>query len=223
MAAAIPEPGQPRLTVEAFAELINMPGYNQLRVLNDQKYPKRAPAAIRTPYYQDAMQAIRQFYHNGNNLDIVSGVIIKLQDELEVVKIPQTVAKINRNIAVLQAFRDGPLKDRAIKVQPNRKLTLVMDGVEIRFNPDINGLEGSDPCYFIFNPRTDDASEEMARMTVELAHHLLVRNGVECRVRDVEYVNLMSGQAVRTNTVRKRTLDRAAETASIVKRLWDTI
>ncbi|HYF76776.1 MAG TPA: hypothetical protein VD973_06580 [Symbiobacteriaceae bacterium] len=220
---AAAEKGMPRLTVEAFAEMINMPGYSQLRVLIDQKYPKKAPAVFRTPYYHDAMVAIREFYRHGNQVEVLSAAIIGLQDELAITKIPQTAARLNRNIVVLQAFRDSALKDWPIKLQPSRKHTLTIGGVEIRFSPDITGLDGENTCYLLLNPRSGDASEETARMTLELAHHLLHQNAVHCRVQDLAYVNLLSSSVVRISSVRKRTLQRAADTASIVKRLWDTI
>ena len=40
----------PKLTVKAFAELLRLPAYEQLRILEEHKYPRQAPQSYRTPY-----------------------------------------------------------------------------------------------------------------------------------------------------------------------------
>ena len=50
----------PRITVRAFAELLNLPAYEQVRILHDQKYPRRQPQVFRVPFYQPALHGIRE-------------------------------------------------------------------------------------------------------------------------------------------------------------------
>jgi hypothetical protein len=41
----------PRLNARALSELMALPGYEQYRVLYEQKYPKSTPNVFKTPYY----------------------------------------------------------------------------------------------------------------------------------------------------------------------------
>lgn len=206
----------PRLTAEAFAELINAPGYEQLRIIHEQKYPKRAPAVFRIPYYNDAMNAIRRYYRAGNDLNVITEAIIALQSV-------QETAKTRNNVRVLEAFRDGILKDRQLTVLPRPQRSIWLGNVEIRFRPDLYCQEGDVTRCIVLNPRRRDATDELARMTLEIGCHILNENGLLCTIRDFEYINLISNQVVRAPRMRKRTLERARDTAAIVERLWDTI
>lgn len=58
----------PEVTVKAFSELIHTPLYGQLRILNEQKYPRQAPGIFKIQYYRPALSAIRRYYGTGNNL-----------------------------------------------------------------------------------------------------------------------------------------------------------
>ena len=40
----------PRISVRSFAEMLSLPAYEQLRVLYEQKYPKKEPQTFKIPY-----------------------------------------------------------------------------------------------------------------------------------------------------------------------------
>jgi hypothetical protein len=90
----------PRLTVEAFAELITAPAYEHRRILHDQKYPTKAPATFMVPYYRSAITAIRRFYRMNNNRDILTEAVIRLESQ-------DPKPRVKNNLRVLRAFSNG--------------------------------------------------------------------------------------------------------------------
>jgi hypothetical protein len=210
------EPRVPRLTAEAFSELIAMPAHEHLRIIREQKYPKRAPAMYQVPYYSQVMTAIRQFHKSGNNVAVLSEAIMDLQST-------EQNAKTKNNIRAIEAFRDSVLKDRRIQIRTVPRQTIRFGTVEVRFTPDLCGLEGDAMRYFILNPRRQDANDEIARMTLELGYHILYHNGIVCKLNEFEYVNLLSNQVMKAPRFRQGTITKAERTAQIVEALWESI
>lgn len=69
----------PSLTVRAMAEMLRQPAYAQARILADQKYPKQEPQVFRTPYYQQALTGVRNFYRSSNNSSEILSALRKIE------------------------------------------------------------------------------------------------------------------------------------------------
>ena len=212
----------PRLTVEAFAELMTVPGYEYRRILYDHKYPKKIPASFMVPYYRDAIAAIVRFYRQGNDPEVLTKAIIELEEKKNYTKKPNP--RNDHNIEVLTAFSKGPLRDRQFRVQKMINYRIHFDPIDLKFSPDVTAVEDGRTRFVILNPRTEDADDEVARMTLEMAYHVLATSAVPCTIGELEYANILSGKLTRGGArLRKKTMDRAAATAKVIGAIWDTI
>jgi len=207
----------PDLTVKALAELIHLPMYEHLRILAEQKYPGQIPAVFRVPFYGPALAAVKTYYRSGRDLAVIDRAIQEIRGSGAQ---PQ---KIDHNVAVLQEFRRGTQRQRDLALASAPTYTANLAGLGIRFRPDVVAAERGRTRYLIYNFRILEPSREVARTTVELAHHVLDANGVECRPSDLEFISLRSGAIVRTTAVRANTLRRARQSAQAIIHLWDTI
>jgi hypothetical protein len=97
-------------------------------------------------------------------------------------------------------------------------------GIDLRFSPDIVGVEDQETRLLTLNPRSEDADDEVARMALELGYRVLLENGGHCKIRDLEYVNLLSGKVIHSrSSLRKQTMVRAQDTALVIEALWGSI
>jgi hypothetical protein len=212
----------PRLTVEAFAELMTVPGYEYRRILYDHKYPKKIPASFMVPYYRDAIAAIIEFYRQGNNPEVLTKAILGLEETKSRRK--RYAPKDDRNIEVLRVFSGGSLRERQFRVQKANTYRARIGTVGLKFSPDVTGVEDGKTRFLVLNPRMEDTDDEVARMTLEIAHHVLAESAVPCSMNELEYANIRSGKTTRGGArLRKRTLDRAVDTAKVIGAYWDTI
>jgi len=69
---------RPFLTVRALAEMMQLPLYEQVRILSEQKYPREAPQRFRIPYYSPGLVAIRNYYRSAND----QGVLEEARDQI---------------------------------------------------------------------------------------------------------------------------------------------
>lgn len=205
-----------RITVKAFAELMNAPGYSQLRILSEQKYPRRAPALYQVPYYAATMRAIRQYYRHGGDLGRIDKAIIDLQAA-------NPNPKRANNVRALQAFRSGSQIHRRGTVRPIKRRSFRFGVVEIRVSPDIIIEESKGLRYLLYNFKQYDPADEIIRTTLELVYYILHESGVQCRLNDCEYMCLQSDRTIRHTRFRNRTLERAMQTAQMVATLWDSL
>lgn len=205
-----------RLTAEAFAELIAAPAYEHVKIIHEQKYPRRAPASYQVPFYSTALFAIRKYYRSNNDVSVLTDAIIKLQLQ------PQTV-RTKSNIRVLEVFRDGAISKWPLTLASASWKSTRFGSVEVRFAPDLYSREDDKQRFLIVNPRRQDAEDNIARMTLELGYLILSRNHIRCSISDFEYVNVMSGKIVKLSRMRKSTIDHAEATALMVDAIWDGV
>jgi len=207
----------PEVNVKALAELIHLPVYGYARILAEQKYPGQVPAVFRVPFYGPALQGIRRYYRSGNDLSAIDRTI---QEVKASGAIPP---KIAHNVAVLQAFRQCRQRRRALTLTSVTTYETELAGLTVRFRPDMRALEDDRTKYLIYGFRTVEPTIEVARTTVELAHHVLGANGVQCQPREIEFISLRSGRVVRTDRMRAATLTRARHCARAIVHAWPDV
>ncbi|MEL7485348.1 MAG: hypothetical protein AAFN41_13475 [Planctomycetota bacterium] len=210
---------QPSLTVRSFAEMIHMPAYEQMRILAEQKYPADDPARHRVPYYCEAKAAIRRFYRQDNNPLVVGDV----QRHLQARGKTASRARAGHNSRVLEAFLESPEAHRRLEVRSFGTRKRSLHGVDLRLTFDLVADEKGKVKFKYYNMRVDEMDEELIRSTLELSSHLMAAEQIPHRFCDLEYFDFESGRLYRWSRPRKRTLQRAAKNADLVKTLWPTL
>ncbi len=124
----------PELTVRALGEMIHLPLYEQLRILAEQKHPRQVPAVFRVPFYGPALAAIRNYYRRSNDAGVIESAIAEIENS------EYLPARIEHNVAVLQAFRRGRQLARVLAPRPASRYAVTIAGLGIRFAPDLFGL-----------------------------------------------------------------------------------
>lgn len=188
------------LTVRAYAELIHTPLHGQLRILTEQKYPDEAPGSFKVPYYFPTLTAIRRYFQNGNN----QAHLPATGDQLPGLGQNPLQHRIDNNLRAINAFRNGTQRQRPLTLHPQQTWQLpLIETVIIRATPDLIVTEGANNGYILLDCRDQQQENEIIRTTVELLHHTLSQNGVECPIRHVEYIHLCTDTVFRWNTVRQ--------------------
>lgn len=207
----------PEVTVKAFSELIHTPLYGQLRILNEQKYPKQAPGFFKIQYYRPALSAIRRYYRGGNNLALLPAAAH------EITGVGKQEHQRENNHRAITSFRKGSQKDRTLALHDPQTWELTLANITIRCTPDLHFVEDENEGIILFDCRGQQPEVEIIRTTVELFHRTLTENGVNLPIRRLEYIHLDSDTVHRRNTPRQATINRANQTALAIQTLWDSI
>jgi hypothetical protein len=209
-------PTTPHLTVKALAEMLKLPAYEQSRILYDQKYPKQQPQSFRTPYYQRALAGIREFFRTGNDAKVLAGAKNDLQS------IGNATRRAN-NLRVLDKFAGAAVAKRKLQPLPNTRYGAMTGNVEIRLSPDLQALENDERKILYFNCRAAPITDEIAYLTVEIAHWVLDQNDVEIDIDHIEVIDLVNGKVHRRKTRRPSTVNAIKNNGKIIEALWSTV
>lgn len=207
----------PSMSVRSFAEMLAMPMYEQVRILEEQKFPRRGNAQFKIPYYAEALNAIRRFYRQGNNPQALQGAIAAIQ----IGGGPDH--KKNHNIRVINSFSGNHSFQRNLVIQRNVRRLAYFQGVEVRLNFDLVAQENGNPKFIFMNFRAAPIVESTARVTLELSKWILEQNGVDVNMKSLEFLDLHSGGSYKYNRVRNSTITIAETTAGHIQTLWPTI
>ena len=207
----------PRLTVRSLAELMQLPGYEQYRVLYEQKHPKSSPSAFKAPYYAPALRGIRSYYANGNS----PAAIEEARSRLASIG---NLARRSHNERVLMSFAASPQADRSLTPIRGPRLETTLGDVDLHLAFDLVAKEGDQPKWLLYNMRVIRVDEKLARATLEVAHWLLQSCGVDARMDELEYVDIAKGGEHYTfRRTRSTTIKQAEQTLKLVETLWPTI
>jgi hypothetical protein len=206
----------PNISVRAMAELLNLPAYEQLRILHEQKYPKSQPQNFRTPFYQPSLTAIRHFYQAGRDATVLVGARHNIQGlGLE--------ARRANNLRVLDRFERSNQFNRNLQPQQNPRITVPLGSVELRLSPDLRASEGGDPRVIYYNCRNASIDPDLARTILEIAHWILEQAGTILETRAIEFIDLNAGRNYRGRSRRPRTLTRMRSNVRLIQTLWPTL
>lgn len=207
----------PEVTVKAFSELIHTPLYGQLRILNEQKYPRQAPGIFKIQYYRPALTAIRRYFRSGNNVALLPTT------PNQITGVGQQQHRRDNNHRAITSFRNGSQLGRTLTLHEPQTWGLMLGNITIRCTPDLHFIEDGNQGFILFDCREQPPETEFIRTTLELFHWTLGENGVQVPLRRVEYIHLDSDTVNRWNTPRRTTINRANQTAAAIQTLWDSI
>src|SRR5689334_14031159 len=120
----------PRLNAKALGELLSLPAYEQLRVLQEYKYPKNRPSVFMTPYYAPALNGIREFFRSGLDRDA-------LTKARAVIDRSKHTVKRRQNHRVVDAFETSHLATRRLSVRPSKRFSIEVRSLEVRLGADL--------------------------------------------------------------------------------------
>jgi hypothetical protein len=207
----------PRLTVRSLAELMQLPGYEQYRILYEQKHPRSSPGAFKAPYYAPALRGIRSYYADGNSPAAIEDARSRLASI-------GNLARRSHNERVLTSFAASPQADRFLMPVRVPRLETTLGDVDLHLAFDLVARENDQPRWLLYNMRVMPVDEQLARATLEVAHWLLQSCGVDAPMAQLEYVDLaVDGQFYSFRRTRSTTIKQAEQTLKLVETLWPTI
>jgi len=207
----------PRLSVRAFAEMLVLPAYQQVRILHEQKYPRQQPQSFKIPYYQPALRGIRDYYRSGNSR-------AELAEARATARALALSSRARHNLRVIDAFARSREARRLLSIQPQPDLIVqAAANLELRLQFDVYGLEGDNPKRLFYNFRSVAIDQDIAKKTLEVAHWILQQNATPVPYDALEYIDLESGDVYRINRTTARTAQLIAANARIISTLWPTI
>jgi len=212
-------PNQPSLTVRAFGRLLESPLHEYEQLLLEQKYPRRKPTSYRIPYYSSALAAIRRYFRSNRQLAVLQQDIANIQASGM-----RPRHRVENNVRALRAFAQyGVHRRRKLAVQPVGVTDSTMQGVNLRFAPDLPATEGGNQMFILYNCRNAPVPTDVAKATLELAHWVLQKNGILVPTNALGYVDLFERKTHRIQQVRNRTIQRARQCARVVAQMWPTL
>jgi hypothetical protein len=206
----------PSLTIRSFAELLNLPAHAQVKILTEQKYPKKGPQSFKTPYYQQALTGIRGFYKKGGDAEQLTLAKSRIEQFTQ-------ESKRDNNLRIINSFVESDLPKRQLQVGSVKHLTFNIQEIALRFSPDLNGNEGGSERYILLHYRSQPLNAELARTTLELVHWGLECGGAPVSTKHLEYVDLFAGTTYSIAKRRVSTIAAAEQNLKIISTLWPSL
>lgn len=206
----------PSLSVKAYAELLNLPAVKQLRILNDQKYPRSEPQTFRVPFYQTALSGIRAYYRSGN-------LPAELRTARKRARTLKPKSKRDNNLRVLTQFEKGRQAKRKLQLKKIVRCSATLSGVELRLQFDLVADESETTRLIIYNLRSARIDADTARTTLEIADWTLNHAGQAVPLASLEYVDITSGASHTVKKIRKQTIKSMKQNAGLIQTLWPTL
>jgi hypothetical protein len=207
----------PSLSVRSFAEMLDKPIYEQIRILHEQKYPSKEPQMFKIPYYGKSITAIRKFYKAENDFKILDEALKDIDSTAK----PES--KKLQNTRVIKAFSKNKVSQRKLIIKPSPKLNFTQGDVEIRLSFDLSADEKKETRMMFFNLRNAEITEEIAKKTLEISHFILNENKIPTSTKSLELIDLYSGKVYLLSKTRKRTIDLMKSNMKIITTLWPSI
>jgi hypothetical protein len=206
-----------RLTVRSFAELLHLPAHAQVRILNEQKYPRREPQVFKVPFYQVAVTGIRDYYISEGDPRRLAAAKLKAGH----LRPPQ---KRTSNERAIRAFERGSQSRRRILPTPSHtyRAQLPRD-IELRVRFDIEGIENGRPQHILYNLRNVPVDPDVAATALHIAYWVLGENAVVAPIRTLQFVDLLTDDTYSVSRQSQRTLRLMQENAQIIEALWATL
>jgi hypothetical protein len=198
------------------AELISLPAYEQLRVLHEQKYPKKQPQTFMAPFYLPAIAAIREYYRKERN----PAVLVAAKQDLSHLGLK---ARRENNLRVLASFEKGDQAQRLITPGTNPRLEAAIGSLQLKLSADLRGVEKSAPRITFYNCRAASVEPEIARSALEIAQWVLAQNAVDAPPNALEFVDLFNGKVHKLPKSNPNTSKMLKKNVHVIEALWNSI
>ncbi len=209
----------PVLTARAFSEMLHLPGYEQQRILIEQKYPRQGQSPFMIPYYKPALAELRSYFGNNHNH---AQLALWAQEEAPSLK-PH--ARATNNARLVNSFLVSHSRDRM--VVPSRFQRHFRGSphpnVELKLSFDLVGIdEGAEKLVFI-NPRSNAIDHQVAEDTLQVAFWVISQRDPDVKIDSLEYWDLPSDTRYVVSRVAKRTITNMQNNAALVDAIWNSL
>ena len=205
-----------RLTVKSIADILIHPKSKVLAVLKEQKYPSADPQKFRTPYYQRAIAAIRQYYRNAND----AKVLAHWRNQLVSIKNP---ARRTNNLRALDVFSASSLAKRKLVPVPNKRYSASANGIAISLSADMQATQGGQLHIVYFHCRAASLDSAEADMIANVANWVLRANGISVSPAQIEIMDLCAGKSFSATAWHTSTAQLVARRANAIAQIWTQI
>lgn len=204
----------PRLSARSAAKFLRMPALDQVQLLREQKFPKNEPQVFRQPYYAPALNGVRSFLSSGE------AALVDARAQIQRIRVP---SRRLHSLRVLEQFVRSEHAQRHLVPTANRRYYAHMGLLELRLSADLFALEGDSERIIFFNANAAKQDSATARMTLDLAHWVLARNGIDLASGQLEFIDLFDGTLYRHRKSRGKTVDLLQENVRLIESLWPTL
>lgn len=206
----------PSLSVKAAAELLQLPAYEQERILLEQKYPRQQPQSFRAPFYSPALAGIRRYYAAGRD----PLVLATQKAAIRQLGLPQ---RRDHNLRVISEFEGSPQAQRQIQPLPSPRIRAAMGTVEFRLSLDLLGDERGQLRRIYYNCRSTPIEVAVAKTALDIASWVLEEAGFAIPMRQLEYVDFAGGRVVKHAVRSAQTIRRLRASARIIEAIWPSL
>lgn len=208
----------PVMSARSFAEMINLPMYEQARILFEQKYPKSEPNIFKVPYYKPALDTIKKFYRSNRNGQVLSRALTDMRYKI------RNQTRLRHNTRVIQAFRKSAQSRRNLSLTKQIRLSSrLIPNVTLKLYFDIEAVDKNIAVYIFYNFRDAPIDAKVAKDTIKIAYWILYNYNAKSHIKQIEYIDLRNNQVY---TVRRPSIignRRMVRYAQIVNSVWRTI
>jgi hypothetical protein len=208
----------PRITVKSVAAILlnSKSNTNTTTILHDQKYPAADPQKFRTPYYQGAIAAIRQYYAAANDTKILAHWRSKLSSI-------KNEARRTNNVRALDVFAASSLSKRKLTPTVNKRYLATINGVTISLSADMQATQSGALQIVYFHCRATSLDLSVADMITNVANLVLSANGVVLTPMQIEVIDLCVGKSLRASAWNSTTQKNLAVRTAAISQLWAQI
>lgn len=209
----------PVLTARAFSEMLHLPGYEQQRILVEQKYPRQGPSPFKIPYYVSALSQLRTYFATNHDRASLDTWIVEEAPALK----PQSKA-IN-NARLVSSFLASHFADRMLiparfqkhfRGNPN-------PNVELKLSFDLVGSEGGTDRFVFVNPRSIAIDQQVAEETLQIGFWILSQRLPGVEISSLEYWDIPSDARYVVSKIAKRVITNMHNNAALVDAIWNSL
>jgi hypothetical protein len=195
-----------------------MPMYEQIRILHEQKFPKKVPNIFKIPYYRPALESIKKYYRNNRNQQIINQAIISIPQRIH------NSIKADHNIRILTAFRGSPQSRRQLTLKPQNYLHANPHrNVTLRLSFDLEATERNDNVLIFYNFRNVPIDKKIAEDTIQIAYWIILQHRIGISISEIEYVDLKLNKIYCVKRPSARIFRKITQYAQIVNNNWSSI
>jgi len=185
---------QPALSAHGLVEFMPSGFYAREGILRRYKYTYPGQKVF-APYYQATMAAIRAYHRAGNDPAVFAAGIARLEGLLRTERNPRIQVRLRENVRAITSYQEhfgGRRFEVPIQV---RVPSLVVGGVTLTCNPDIQVVEDGRRLLLCVHCGVTEPEKEAAACLTQLVHAAYQK--IEpVQARYVRLIHLQSGMEV---------------------------